>query len=107
MKICTNELHMFIISFILIVIEYYILFAEEHYWIGLTDLKEGEYRWILDQTKATFLPWHSGYGSSGTKYNCVMFHRQKAQWADYPCEHKWRYICERGHCKLYNDIFYI
>lgn len=36
-----------------------------------------------------------------------MFHRQVAQWADYPCEYKWRYICERDHSKLYNDIFYM
>ncbi|CAG2218500.1 CD206 [Mytilus edulis] len=71
---------------------------KEHYWIGLTDLTEGQYRWIHDQTKATYLPWYSGYGALGTKHNCVMFHRQLAQWADYLCEYKWRYICERNHC---------
>ncbi|XP_052100907.1 perlucin-like protein [Mytilus californianus] len=71
---------------------------KEHYWIGLTDLKEGEYRWIYDQTKATFLPWTRGYGASGTKYNCVMLQRKIAKWIDYSCGYKWRYICESDHC---------
>ncbi|XP_063406157.1 C-type lectin domain family 10 member A-like [Mytilus trossulus] len=30
--------------------------------IGLTDLNEGEFRWTIDQTKATYLPWNHSYG---------------------------------------------
>ncbi|CAC5413643.1 unnamed protein product [Mytilus coruscus] len=77
---------------------------EKHSWIGLTDLKEGEYRWIYDQTKATFLPWSNGYGALGTKHNCVMIQRHIAQWIDYLCGYKWRYICESDHCELSNDM---
>ncbi|CAG2221996.1 unnamed protein product [Mytilus edulis] len=34
-----------------------------HYWIGLTDLKEGDWRWTFDQSRATYKPWLSGYGA--------------------------------------------
>ncbi|CAG2185748.1 unnamed protein product [Mytilus edulis] len=36
--------------------------TDDHLWIGLTDLNEGEYRWTFDQTKATYLPWKRSYG---------------------------------------------
>ncbi|CAC5363386.1 MRC [Mytilus coruscus] len=30
-------------------------------WMGLTDLKEGEFRWSYDQTIAKYKPWHRGW----------------------------------------------
>ncbi|CAG2215276.1 unnamed protein product [Mytilus edulis] len=71
------------------------------YWIGLSDLKEGEYRWSYDQTKATFFPWERNWGAAGTNNNCVMFNTgQQGQWVDYPCGTILNYICEVDYCKL-------
>ncbi|VDI28989.1 Hypothetical predicted protein [Mytilus galloprovincialis] len=72
----------------------------DHYWIGLSDLKEGEYRWSYDQTKATFFPWEDGWGAKGTDKNCVMFNGGAARWVDYTCERAFYYICEVDYCKL-------
>ncbi|CAC5383727.1 unnamed protein product [Mytilus coruscus] len=69
-----------------------------HYWIGLTDLNEGEYRWTFDQTKATYLPWYSGYGKKGNGYDCVAMVYNGGQWIDYPCNTKYYYICESNFC---------
>ncbi|VDI42315.1 speckle-type POZ protein, partial [Mytilus galloprovincialis] len=67
------------------------------YWIGLTDLNEGEFRWSFDQSKATFLPWVSGYGKKGNGYDCVAFNSgSKAEWFDYKCNTTYYYICERN-----------
>ncbi|CAG2231999.1 unnamed protein product [Mytilus edulis] len=68
---------------------------QDHYWIGLTDLKEGAWRWSYDQTLATYKPWHSGYGSKGTGYNCgLIYHVSSYTWLDEPCTIKLRYVCE-------------
>ncbi|CAC5383729.1 unnamed protein product [Mytilus coruscus] len=75
-----------------------------HYWIGLTDLNEGEYRWTFDQTKATYLPWHSNYGKRGNGYDCVaMIVNNGGQWIDYPCNTKFYYICESNFCDLIEE----
>lgn len=42
-----------------------ILFIGNYYWIGMTDLKEG------DQSKAIVKEWYPGYGAKGTGSNCV------------------------------------
>ncbi|CAG2217895.1 unnamed protein product [Mytilus edulis] len=33
------------------------------YWIGLTDLKEGDWRWTFDQSNVTYKQWSNGNGS--------------------------------------------
>lgn len=48
-----------------------ILFIGNYYWIGMTDLKEGEFRWTYDQSKAIVKEWYPGYGAKGTGSNCV------------------------------------
>ncbi|CAG2217916.1 unnamed protein product [Mytilus edulis] len=73
--------------------------ASNHYWIGLTDLIEGEYRWTFDQTKATYLPWHSSYGKTNNGYNCGgLLNNHNGQWFDHPCNSKFFYICESNFC---------
>ncbi|XP_052088135.1 perlucin-like protein isoform X17 [Mytilus californianus] len=69
-----------------------------HYWIGLTDLKEGEWRWTYDQSKAEFTNWISGYGAKGTDSNCVLLHNGRADWFDNYCHYKSLYICESNFC---------
>ncbi|VDI04947.1 Hypothetical predicted protein [Mytilus galloprovincialis] len=70
-----------------------------HHWIGLTDLKEGVWRWSYDQSKAVFTTWYPGHGSKGTSSNCVMLHQGRTDWFDYDCHYKGaRYICESNFC---------
>ncbi|XP_076079176.1 perlucin-like protein isoform X2 [Mytilus galloprovincialis] len=51
-----------------------------YYWIGLIDLKEGEWRWTYDQMEAVFTAWCPGYGSKGTNSNCVLLHGSRTDW---------------------------
>lgn len=68
--------------------------------MGLTDLKEGEYRWSYDQTLAKYKPWYSGYGSKGTGHNCGLMYAGKSYtWLDYPCTYKYVFVCESHFCK--------
>ncbi|CAC5383723.1 unnamed protein product [Mytilus coruscus] len=70
------------------------------YWIGLTDLNEGEFRWNFDQSKATFFPWTNGRGRMGTGYNCVALNTAKrSEWFDTDCNNRYNYICESNFCK--------
>lgn len=71
------------------------------YWIGLTDLTEGTYRWDFDQSVAKYLDFHSAFGSRGTSYNCVLYNNigsVNRQWLDYTCDTISSYICERNVC---------
>ncbi|XP_052097170.1 perlucin-like protein [Mytilus californianus] len=68
------------------------------YWIGLTDLIEGEWRWSIDQSLATFKAWDSSAGSSGHSSNCVSFAGSVAKWFDTSCKSGYYYICERHFC---------
>ncbi|XP_076082304.1 perlucin-like protein [Mytilus galloprovincialis] len=69
-----------------------------YYWIGLTDLIEGEWRWSVDQSLATFKTWHSSYGSNGHTSNCVSFVSGGSTWFDITCKSSYNYICERNFC---------
>ncbi|XP_071141677.1 perlucin-like protein [Mytilus edulis] len=68
------------------------------YWIGLTDLIEGEWRWSVDQSLATFKAWTSGHGSKGHSANCVSFSGNRNTWFDTGCKIGYYYICERNFC---------
>ncbi|CAC5406224.1 CLEC17A [Mytilus coruscus] len=68
------------------------------YWIGLTDLIEGEWRWSIDQSLATFKTWYSSYGSKGHGSNCVSFVGSYAKWFDTSCKVGYYFICERNFC---------
>lgn len=69
------------------------------YWIGLTDLKEGDWRWSYDQSRLTYkATWVSGYGSKGTSYNCVVMNGSQTKWHDYYCWAALPYICESNYC---------
>lgn len=72
-----------------------------NYWIGLTDLIEGDFRWTYDQSKAEIKEWYPSYGSKGTGYNCVAAanHVNKLKPFDYTCSTTYRYICESNFCK--------
>ncbi|XP_076082410.1 perlucin-like protein [Mytilus galloprovincialis] len=71
---------------------------KDHYWMGLTDLKEGEYRWSYDQTIASFTAWHNGWGTKGTSHNCGLMYHTTYTWLDYPCATEYYYVCESHFC---------
>ena len=48
----------------------------EYYWIGLSDLQEGKWRWSYDQSDVTFTIWVSRCGHRGTSYNCVTYKKK-------------------------------
>ncbi|CAC5400132.1 unnamed protein product [Mytilus coruscus] len=71
------------------------------FWIGLTDLYEGHFRWTFDQSKTTFTKWVSGYGSKGTSNNCVSYNSSnKPEWYDTTCYSSRSFICETNYCLL-------
>lgn len=72
---------------------------KSHYWIGLTDLEERNWRWSYDQTLANFKDWLRGYGSKGTDHNCGLMHGTHAAWIDTACRHTYKYVCESHYCK--------
>ncbi|XP_071123016.1 perlucin-like protein [Mytilus edulis] len=69
-----------------------------HYWIGLTDVVEGQFRWSYDQSPMTYKKWYSGWGSKGTGHNCVMYSYPNDKWLDYTCMSPCFYICESNFC---------
>ncbi|CAC5386632.1 unnamed protein product [Mytilus coruscus] len=78
-------------------------------WIGLTDLKEGEFRWTYDQSKATVTDWYPGFGSKGTGLNCVAANckTNKLKLFGYYCSSKMQCICESNFCALHYLECYI
>ncbi|XP_063406552.1 perlucin-like protein [Mytilus trossulus] len=70
-------------------------------WMGLTDLEEGEFRWIYDQTIAKYKPWYSGWGSKGTRNNCGLIFSNNTKpytWLDVDCKRNFVYVCESHFC---------
>ncbi|CAG2217967.1 unnamed protein product [Mytilus edulis] len=73
------------------------------YWIGLTNVQEGDFRWTYDQSELSFKNFQSGFpktGSAGYKSNCVYFHPNRGQWIDTNCNSKTAYVCESNFCFL-------
>ncbi|XP_076082301.1 lithostathine-1-beta-like [Mytilus galloprovincialis] len=72
----------------------------KYYWIGLTDLKEGDWRWTFDQSQATYKSWQSGTGARGTSNNCAVYNYGGyfRLWFDQTCMAKYYSICESNFC---------
>ena len=84
-------------------------------WIGITDnTTEGEYTYQSNGKPIKFDPsWHSGYGSRGTSYNCILTYvnggssSSFANWLDYDCTQQYRSVCELAQDEpedLKNDV---
>ena len=75
-----------------------------HYWLGITDVVNGDWRWIYDQTKPNYKFWYPGYPYSASNansknYNCgYMTNSVGGRWFDYPCSSGFLYICESNFC---------
>ena len=81
-------------------------------WIGITDnTTEGEYMYADNGELIKFDPsWHSGYGSRGTAYNCILSRMVDgsnsyfSQWLDYDCSQNYISICELAHHGPENQV---
>lgn len=70
-----------------------------YFWLGSTDVVNGDWRWIYDQTQLSYKNFVSGrpYATSSTtsySYNCIMMHYSNGNWYDYPCHYGYPYVCE-------------
>ena len=76
------------------------------YWLGITDVVNGDWRWIYDQTKPSYKFWYSGHPyststSTSKTYNCAyMSYNYSGKWYDYPCYASMPHICESNFCKF-------
>ena len=74
------------------------------HWLGMTDVVNGDWRWIYDQTTPSYKFWYSGYPLSTSNgysknYNCAyMASSYSGKWFDYPCSYAKPYICESNFC---------
>ena len=81
-------------------------YLASHYWLGMTDVVNGDWRWIYDQTAPNFKFWYPGYPRSASTstsktYNCVyMAYHLGGKWTDYTCNYSSPYICESNFCKF-------
>ncbi|CAC5421969.1 unnamed protein product [Mytilus coruscus] len=70
-------------------------------WIGLNDIqKEGQWKWVSDDTGISTSYWQYPEPNGGRGENCVNFCKkicgQKAYgWNDLPCDYPIGYVCEK------------
>ncbi|XP_073672067.1 uncharacterized protein [Paramisgurnus dabryanus] len=69
-------------------------YGNERLWIGLSDSdEEGRWKWVDGSTLTTRF-WASVEPNSNEgDEDCVVF--ESTGWADYPCTHTFKWICER------------
>ena len=75
-----------------------------HFWLGITDVVNGDWRWIYDQTTPNYKFWYPGHphaasSSTSKTYNCVfMAYNLGGRWYNNPCSSTIPYICESNFC---------
>jgi hypothetical protein len=85
-------------------------YLELYIWLGITDVYNGDWRWIYDQTTPKYKFWDAGHPYSTShrfskNYNCgIMYNHSRGKWRDYSCGDGKPYICESNFCKF---IFFI
>ncbi|XP_071133188.1 perlucin-like protein [Mytilus edulis] len=70
----------------------------QNYWMGAQDqLKEGEWRWVSDQSKVQYSGWSTGEPNNyGGNEDCVLFYLPCSfNWNDGRCHFPYGYICEK------------
>ena len=74
--------------------------------MGITDVVNGDWRWIYDQTIPNYKFWYPGrpYSASAAPsktHNCVyMAYNKGGKWVDFVCNYAVPYICENNLCKF-------
>ena len=81
-------------------------YLEIHFWMGITDVVNGDWRWIYDQTAPNYKFWYPGLPASASharskNSNCgMMLNHSGGRWHDYSCSTILPYICESNFCKF-------
>ena len=67
-------------------------FSNSRLWIGFNDIdKEGVFEWI-DNSYVSFTDWeYDEPNDYGRNEDCTAM--QATQWGDYPCGHRYNYLC--------------
>lgn len=76
---------------------------QQFYWIGATDFKEGEWRWVNDLSKVHFTSWSSRQPDNGSGIeDCAhIWHNKSYTWNDAVCSNSLGYICESPQVFIY------
>ncbi|CAG2253236.1 CD206 [Mytilus edulis] len=80
-----------------------------HFWLGSTDVVNGDWRWIYDQTQLSYKNFVSGrpYPTSNSysyTFNCLTMFYSNGHWYELPCNSKYPYACESNFCKFYTTV---
>ena len=77
---------------------------KKYFWLGITDVVNGDWRWIYDQTAPNYKFWYPGLPASASharskNSNCgMMLNHSGGRWHDYSCSTILPYICESNFC---------
>ncbi|CAC5367504.1 MRC [Mytilus coruscus] len=73
-----------------------------YFWLGSTDVVNGDWRWIYDQTQLSYKNFNPGTSNKNSyTYNCIMMYYSSGNWTDYSCNNGYPYVCESNFCKFY------
>ena len=81
-------------------------YLDAHFWLGITDVVNGDWRWIYDQTTPKYKFWNPGMphaasnGNSKDRNCAIMLYSTGGKWYDHPCISDFPYICESNFCKF-------
>ena len=81
-------------------------YLDQHVWLGITDVVNGDWRWIYDQTTPNYKFWYPGQPyttshSASKNYNCaMMLYNHGGKWHDNICSYTLPYLCESNFCKF-------
>ena len=81
-------------------------YLENYFWLGITDVVDGDWRWIYDQTTPNYKFWFPGRPFSTSHANSkdrncgIILNNSSGKGADYPCSNTIPYICESNFCKF-------
>ena len=84
-------------------------YLDKYFWLGITDVVNGDWRWIYDQTTPNYKFWYTGHpyptsNAASKNYNCAMMaYSNGGKWQDYQCSYTIPYICESNFVSL---LFY-
>ena len=79
-------------------------YLDHNFWLGITDVVNGDWRWIYDQTRPNYKFWLSGHprpasNAHSKNYNCGLM-LTSGKWYDHACASAFYYICESNFCKF-------
>ncbi|VDI74245.1 Hypothetical predicted protein [Mytilus galloprovincialis] len=76
---------------------------KNYHWLGSTDVVNGDWRWIYDQTQLSYKNFGSGRpfptsNANSHLSNCIEMSYSNGNWYDYSCSNTLPYVCESNFC---------